>query len=173
MKDDESKKEETIVPKQKIMYFRLITGDELVGSCLGEDSNRTMVVIKQPMVLSEVLNPVTQSVSLTLSKYMIFGNYEVVPIRNEHIVSMTRVIPELEEFYHSSVIFNNEVSSKEIASELARANMATKIATKLRDSEQEYEIVEEEDGFLLDLLDDDDAAEIQVSRVLPSNTTIH
>ncbi len=166
MKDEEAKKEETTVPKQKIMYFRLITGDELVGSCIGEDPDQTMVVIKQPMVLSEVLNPITQSVSLTLSKYMIFGNYEVVPIRNEHIISMTKVIPELEEFYHSSVLFNDEVSSKEIAKELARANRATKIATK----PQEYEFDEEDD--LLDLFDDDEL-EIPMNRVLPSNTTIH
>ena len=163
MKDEEPKKE---VPKQKIMYFRLITGDELVGSCLGEDPDRTMVVIKQPMVLSEVLNPITQSVSLTLSKYMIFGNYEVVPIRNDHIVSMTKVIPELEEFYHSSVLFNDEVSSKEIAKELARANRATKNATR----PQEYEFDEEDE--LLDLFDDDEL-EIPMNRMLPSNTTIH
>lgn len=171
--DDESKKEETIVPKQQIMYFRLVTGDELVGNCLGEDPDQTMVVIKQPMVLSEILNPITQSVSITLSKYMIFGNYEVVPIRNDHIVSRTRVIPELEEFYYSSVIFNNEVSSKEVAKELARANKATKGVPRTFIVD-DYEI-NEEDEILFSLIDDDedDEIDIQVSRILPSNTTIH
>ena len=171
--DNETKKEETIVPEQQIMYFRLVTGDELVGSCLGEDPDHTMVVIKQPMILSEIINPVTQSISITLSKYMIFSNYEVIPIKNVHIVSMTRVIPELEEFYHSSVIFSNEISSKEVAKELARANRVTKGTTNTFVVD-EYEI-SEEDEFLLDFIDDedDDITEISVSRILPSNTTIH
>jgi len=162
--------EKTIVPKQEVMYFRLTTGDELVGYRLGEDEESTIVVIKSPMLLSEVLNPMTQSVSITLSKFMIFSDYDVLPIKNEHIISMTRVIPELEEFYHSSVTFNREVASKEVASELARANRATKYAI-------ETERHEEGDEKLNMYYDDDDDEELLDELLsgggLPSNTTIH
>jgi len=158
--------EKPVVPKQEVMYLRLTTGDELVGCRLGEDEESTMVVIKSPMLLSEVLNPMTQSVSITLSKFMIFGSYEVLPIKNEHIISMTRVIPELEEFYHSSVTFNREVASKEVASELARANRATKYAIDTERNEGEEDLdLELEDEELMD--------ELLSGGGLPSNTTIH
>ena len=146
-------------PKAKIVYIRLITGDEIVGDCLGEDEESTMIILKSPMVMSEVINPYTHSIGITLSKYMIFGNHEVIPIKNDHIVTITTPIKELEDFYNSSVVFNEEIASKEVADELSRANRATKTA-----------IIEERGNVNSDYVDAEDE---EGDLYIPANTTLH
>ncbi len=145
-------------PKAKIVYIRLITGDEIVGDCLGEDETSTMIILKSPMVMSEVINPYTHSLGITLSKYMIFGNHEVIPIKNDHIVTITTPVKELEEFYNSSVVFNEEIACREIAEELSRADKATRVA-----------IMEERENVGIDEI------EVEEDSILyiPANTTLH
>jgi len=166
---DETNEDDLSAPKKQVLYIKLVTGDEIVGDCLGEDPNGTVVILKTPMLLSEVINPLSQTISITLSKYMIFGDYEFIPIKNTHIISMTKVVPELEDFYKSSVVFNQEVATKEIANELSRANMATKRALK-------NELSLSDDPFVDMLMDEDDEEELSLDleeMTTTPNTTIH
>ncbi len=148
--------------EQHIVYLRLITGDEIIGECIGEleDSHPQTIILKSPMVMSEMVNPYTQSLSITLSKYMVFG-CEVMPIRMDHIVSMTSPMKELEDFYNTSIVFNREIADKEIIEELERATESTKMTInterKNADFEEKIDQIETEGKNI----------------VLPSNTNIH
>lgn len=148
--------------EQHIVYLRLITGDEIVGECIGEleNSEPQTIILKSPMVMSEILNPYTQSMSITLSKYMVFGSHDVMPIRMDHVVSMTTPIKELEDFYNTSVVFNQEIANKEVAEEIERANEATitVINSERKNADFDEKITTEAEGKNL---------------ILPSNTNIH
>ena len=111
--------------------------------------------------MAEMLNPFTQSVAITLSKYMVFGSHEVLPIRMDHVISMTTPVKELEDFYNSSVVFCREVTNKEVAEELERANEATKAALTNERSHIKFdeEVMK--------------TATEGKNLVLPSNTNIH
>ncbi len=109
---------------QNVCYLRLCTGDEVIGDCLGETDDQKYVVIKYPMLVSEVSNPFTQATNVALSKYIPLGQFEVLPIDRKDIVFILPVVSEMRDFYNSSVIYTHEFVETHIRDELKRSTMA-------------------------------------------------
>ena len=145
--------------EQKIVYIKLVTGDEVVGDCLGEDDKQTVVIIKHPMVMAEIVNPYTQAVGLTLARYSLCGpGHYVVPFKHEHIVTMTPVVDEMVSFYNNSVTFHKEIADKNVLEELESASAATKSAVMCERKQRDFE---------------DEIIKHATNIIIPSNTSIH
>ncbi len=142
--------------KNQLLYLKLSNGDDIVGDCLGEDEGHTMVFIKYPMLIAEVVNPLTQTLYLMLSKYMVFGKDAVIPIKTDQIIMMSFAMDEMKSFYNNSVVYHREIGEKTIIRELNKGN--EQIVSYINDEREDFEEV-------LDTFSDD--------LVVPSNTNIH
>src|ERR1043165_7424154 len=125
----ENDQEEPNKQRSQICYLKLATGDEVIGECLGETitedgENKSYVVIKSPMLMSEIANPYTQSTQVALSKYIPLGEYEVLPVERKDIIFILPVVKEMEDFYTSSVVYTRQFVGQHIKEELKRSTKA-------------------------------------------------
>jgi hypothetical protein len=146
--------------QQNICYIRLSTGDEVIGDCLGETSTEDTdyVVIKSPMLMSEVTNPFTQGTNVALSKYIPLGEFTVLPINRKDIVFILPVMKEMQDLYNSSVIYTTEFVDRHIRDELTRSTKAVNKAI-LVDYEEKIE------GEIVNMPGK--------NVIIPSNTYLH
>jgi len=128
----------TAIANSKVVHIRLVTGEELVGHCVGKDQANSVYIIKTPMLISDILNPMTQTHGMIMSRYLMYSHDEFVPIRQDHVVCMSVVVPQMEEFYNNSVYYNKEVITKSVVEELERINKTTR--TAIASDQQEDEI---------------------------------
>lgn len=117
-----------IEPTPQIVYIRLLSGEEVIGLCLGEDPQKDVVVLKAPMLMSEMINPYNQSQAIVLSKFILFGDCEVIPIKNDQVVVMSTVLDEMQDFYNNSVLYTREFAHPYMLDELKQSNKAIKHA---------------------------------------------
>jgi hypothetical protein len=102
-----------------VIHLRLVNGDEIIGDWIGID-DQNQFRIKHPMAVSE---NIAQGVSqVVLSRYIMFMDWEILPIKPEHIMTYSPVIPEMEAYYQNSVVYNQKVVMNNVMDELKKVN---------------------------------------------------
>jgi hypothetical protein len=109
-----------MIEKGKPIHIRLINSDEIIGEL--QETTNDNIIIKKPMVVSEITDPKTNHTNVVLSKYVLFDNNEDVTLSRNHIITMTGVLKEIGEFYYNSIEFNAIHLEPKIVSNIASVN---------------------------------------------------
>lgn len=102
------------------IHIRLVNGDELIGEL--ESTSNTEIMLKRPMLVSEVTDEKTKIATIVLSKYILFDDDQVFPFSKTHIVTQTNILDEIKSYYYNSIEYNSKFVEPVIRQELSKVN---------------------------------------------------
>lgn len=102
-----------------IVHLRLVNGDEILCQILRKD--KTFITVKDALVVDEVKENETGRSSIFLSKYTLTGD-DTVKLKLDHVVTMTNVASEIEDYYKNSVEYSKNIIEPTKLSEIAKVS---------------------------------------------------
>jgi hypothetical protein len=147
--------------EETVHHIRLLNGDEIIGELV--ETTNSELLISKPMVVSEKEDPNTNISTIILSKYVLFEDDSAIPFQRNHVVTCTKVLPEIKKYYYNSVEFNNRFSEPVIRKEISRINNLMEGMLKAKNEAAVLEMAEL----------DEETEDIRVITATHSSNTIH
>lgn len=112
MTEEVLEKEEDFTPE--IRHVRLTNGDEIFGH-VEEDEKAGGILVHRPMLSVRYQNP-DGSIGVGVTSYLPFQvpEKQVCFLKDEHIVTLTPVAQEVENFYHFNCHFSIEADEERL-----------------------------------------------------------
>lgn len=104
--------------EEGIRHFRLINGDELIAEYLGEDNGRENHLLYCPMIARE-----NSDGSVVLTRFMPFSDDQAISIQKSHVISISTIRTEFEEYYHNSIKYTTKFLEPSIVAKVVRTNI--------------------------------------------------
>jgi hypothetical protein len=95
---------------RQIYHVRLLNGDELFGSVYEIYEDNTKVRIVEPLCTTE-LEDMEGNVTIGLMDYLPFSENNQCDVSKGHIISCTKVHPDISNFYELSKHFTEKANS--------------------------------------------------------------
>jgi|SRR3990170_2774093 len=159
----------------QVKHLRLVNGDELIVELSGSTDNT--VLVKKPMLVSEVTDSKTKLSTIVLSKYIMFDDTDISLSKN-HIVTQSNVLDEIRSYYYNSIEYNKLFLEPAIKNELAKVNHIMKNMIRMKSfpgrveenfKEKIEKIIETESNDD----EDDDGGKFEIRIMAPSSNTYH
>jgi hypothetical protein len=139
-------------------YIRLANGDEIIGPILGLTD--THIGLDYPMIIEERTDLNSGRSALVLSKYMLFGDEDIVAISRSQIIALSRPKPEMISYYHISKDYALKTTEPKIMSEVQRVNdIMTQSIT--------------ESNLLSQSVEDMDTDSMELALMKPASKAVH
>ena len=130
--------------------------------------------LSSPMLLSERTDKTTGQSAMVLSRFLPFAadTAQVLPIAKDHIISMSRVFDELQQYYWNALDYNERNVQPKIKEEINRVNelmnqSLDKDLIKIKESVPEDVVIEfiDEEGMTEE--------EWNLFTLKPASTSVH
>jgi len=105
---------------QHVTHLRLVNGDEVVGELSG--ITNTEILIKKPMLVSEVTDERTKMSTIVLSKYVLFDENQDIHFSKSHVITKTHILDEIKVYYYNSIQYNTKFVEPVVKQELSKVN---------------------------------------------------
>jgi hypothetical protein len=102
-----------------VFHLRLLNGDEILCQVIRKD--KAFITVQDALVVDEVKDNETGRSSIFLSKYTLTGD-DKVKLRVDHVVTMTNVAPEIEDYYKNSVEYSKNYIEPTKLTEIAKVS---------------------------------------------------
>jgi hypothetical protein len=136
--------------KEKIYLLKFINNDNVVGEYISE--NDYTIMIRNPMLLEEIIDPESGRQMSLLSSYLPFSKSNIFEISKQHVLFISDLHPEMMRYY---------LNTLEIADEYVQKTI------------QEIKEVNETLESLLEEKQVEESLDEQPNLIQSSNNTIH
>ena len=112
-----------------LRVLKLITGDEIVGNVISNDSVKGCV-ISNPLTITYMQSRFGNNPVIYLQRYVPFTSQEDMTIKSDHIVAVLEPVQGMEEYYETVLATIRETVDTNIVSNLMDAAETKSLKTK-------------------------------------------
>jgi hypothetical protein len=105
---------------QDVVHIRLVNGDQLFGVLIGEVEGTRDFIIKEPMLLDDMVDIQSGKQMVTMTKYIWFDVGDIVTFQRSHVVTMVRSVDEISSYYQTTLDYYNRYATKNLMEEVKK-----------------------------------------------------
>jgi len=128
--------------KEKIYLLKFINNDNVVGEYISE--NDYTIMIRNPMLLEEIIDPESGRQMSLLSSYLPFSKSNIFEISKQHVLFISDLHPEMMRYYLNTLEIADEYVQKTIQ-EIKEVNETLE---SLLEEKQVEESLDEQPNFI-------------------------